>query len=818
MPNHEEKATRLLPVLPLRGLTAFPQMLIHFDVGRTMSIKALEAAMRDGQVLFLTAQQELKIDEPGADDLFQIGTICVVKQILRLPGDSIRVLVEGRARAKAHEFLQAEGEAACLFAQVEVLHDTVPAVPERRERALLRTVQDRFEQYAQLAQRVSNDVVVTVASGGEPGYLADFITQNISVEFDAKQEILEELNPIRRLTSVIRLLTDEIEILKLESEIQDELRSQIDKNQRDYYLREQIKVIQSELGEQDIAQEAEEYRDKVLKLKLPDEIEEKLLREVDRMAKLGGASAEGAVVRTYLDTCIELPWNKTTKDKLNLDRARKVLDRDHYGLQKVKERILEFLAVKALAPGLKGQVLCLVGPPGVGKTSIARSIAESMGRKYTRMSLGGMRDEADIRGHRKTYIGAMPGRIMHAMRQAGSRNPLLLLDEIDKMGNDFRGDPASAMLEVLDSEQNYAFRDHYIELPFDLSDVLFVTTANDLSTVPRPLLDRMEVIELSSYTEEEKLQIAKRHLLPKQIKKHGLKKTNLVISDELLHSVVMGYTREAGVRSLEQVLAKLCRRTARQVASGETAKVTVSDSNLEELLGVKRYKEDIVSGRDEVGIVNGLAWTSVGGEMLQVEVAAVAGTGKIEITGNLGAVMKESAHAAVTFVRSRAEALAIDPMFYKNLDLHIHFPEAAIPKDGPSAGITMATAIISALTGAPAYGNVAMTGEVTLRGRVLPIGGLREKTMAAYRAKMKTVVIPKENESDLQEIEAVVRDNVKFVLAEHMDTVMETALDFSRRTVNKSGQAEQPAHPEQPEPPALPIQQAPAPAVTAIRQ
>lgn len=812
MPEHEEKATRLLPVLPLRGLTAFPEMLIHFDVGRAMSIKALEAAMKDEQVLFLTAQKELKIDEPGPEDLYQIGTICVVKQILRLPGDNIRVLVEGRARAIAHAYTIGEGDPACMFAEVEVLHDYPVTVPARREQALIRTVQDRFDQYAQFAQRISNDVVVTVASGGLPGYLADFIAQNLSVEFEVKQEILEELDPIRRLTSIIRLLADEIEILKLENEIQDELKSAVDKNQRDYYLREQIKVIQNELGEQDITAEAEEYRNKVLALKLPQEAEDKLLREVDRMAKLGGATAEGAVVRTYLDTCIDLPWNKKTKDKLNLERARKVLDRDHYGLEKVKERILEFIAVKGLAPDLKGQVLCLVGPPGVGKTSIAKSIAESMGRKYTRMSLGGMRDEADIRGHRKTYIGAMPGRIMAAMRQAGSSNPLLLLDEIDKMGNDFRGDPASAMLEVLDSEQNNAFRDHYIELPFDLSDVLFVTTANDLSMVPRPLLDRMEVIELSSYTEEEKLQIAKRHLLPKQIKKHGLKKTNLIVSDEVLHAIIKGYTREAGVRALEQVLAKLCRRTAKQIADGETGKITAGSENMEKLLGPVRYKEDIVSGRDEIGIVNGLAWTSVGGEMLQVEVAAIEGTGKIEITGNLGTVMKESAQAAVTFVRSRAKALDIDPMFYKNTDLHIHFPEAAIPKDGPSAGITMATAIISALTEAPVYGNVAMTGEVTLRGRVLPIGGLREKTMAAYRAKMKTVIIPKENESDLQEIEPVVRDNVKFVLAEHMDTVMETAIDFSRRAVKNAVAV------EAKEQPALPIVQTSASAATAIRQ
>ena len=554
----------------------------------------------------------------------------------------------------------------------------------------------------------------------------------------------------------------------------------MDKNQREYYLREQIKVIQTELGEQDTAAEAETYRKRVLDLHLPQECEDKLIKEVDRFAKLGGSNAEQGVVRTYLDTVLDLPWNKKSEERLDLAEAQAILDRDHYGLKKVKERIMEFLAVKTLAPGLKGQVLCLVGPPGVGKTSIAKSVAEAMGRNYARMSLGGVRDEADIRGHRKTYIGAMPGRIIDALSRAGTSNPLILLDEIDKMGNDFRGDPASAMLEVLDTEQNVAFRDHYIELPFDLSDVLFLTTANDLSTVPRPLLDRMEVIELSSYTEEEKRQIALHHLLPKQMKKHGLEKGQLVLSEKMLGAVITGYTREAGVRRLEQLLAKLCRKAAKHIADGGK-RLTVTEKNMEELLGVAPYKDDVVSKKDEVGIVNGLAWTSVGGEMLEVEVAVVPGTGKIEVTGNLGTVMQESAKAAVTFVRSRAESLSIDPMFYKDNDLHIHFPEAAVPKDGPSAGVTITTALVSALTEAPVRHDVAMTGEVTLRGRVLPIGGLREKTMAAYRAGIKTVVIPKDNEADLQDIEPVVRETLHFVPAAHMDTVMETALDFTRR-------------------------------------
>lgn len=775
-----EAEFKRLPVLPLRGLTAFPNMIIHFDVGRLMSIRALEASMKSGQMIFLTAQRELKTDVPSPGDLYQIGTICMVRQILRLPGDNIRVLVEGRTRALAHQFTAPEKQDDCIFADVEELSDYVIGVTERRAQALVRTAQERFAEYAQNAGRISQDVEMTVAEGGEPGWLADYIAQNLSVEVEAKQEILEELNVTRRLAMVIRLLGEETEILKIENEIQDELKTQIDKNQREYYLREQIKVIQSELGEQDVTAEAENYRKRVLELHLPQECEDKLIHEVDRFAKLSGSSAEQGVVRTYLDTVLELPWNKKSEERLDLGEAQAILDRDHYGLKKVKERIMEFLAVKTLAPELRGQVLCLVGPPGVGKTSIAKSIAEAMGRNYARMSLGGVRDEADIRGHRKTYIGAMPGRIMDALRRAGTSNPLLLLDEIDKMGNDFRGDPAAAMLEVLDTEQNVAFRDHYVELPFDLSDVLFLTTANDLSTVPRPLLDRMEVIELSSYTEEEKRQIALHHLLPKQMEKHGLHKGQLVISEKVLGLVISRYTREAGVRRLEQLLAKICRKAAKHITDGGR-RLTVSEKNLEDLLGVARYKDDVVTKKDEVGIVNGLAWTSVGGEMLEVEVAVVPGTGKIEVTGNLGTVMQESAKAAVTFVRSRANELSIDPMFYKDNDLHIHFPEAAVPKDGPSAGVTITTALVSALTEAPVRHDVAMTGEVTLRGRVLPIGGLREKTMAAYRAGIRTVVIPKDNESDLQDIEPVVREKLEFVTAAHMDTVMETAIDFTRR-------------------------------------
>ncbi len=769
-----------LPVLPLRGLVAFPNMIIHFDVGRLMSIRALEASMKSEQMIFLTAQKEVKNDLPNSEELYQVGTVCRIRQILRMPGDNIRVLVEGHCRAVANCFIKPEEEGGCIYADIAELEDYTYGVPERRAQALIRTAQDRFAEYAENSPRISADVEMAVSAGGEPGWLADYIVQNISVEAEVKQDVLEELNVTRRLAMVIRVLGEEIEILKIENEIQDELRTQIDKNQREYYLREQIKVIQSELGEQDTAAEAEAYREKVLSLELPESSEEKLLHEVDRFMKLSGSNAEQGVVRTYLDTVLELPWNIKSEEQFDLATAQEVLDRDHYGMKKVKERIMEFLAVRTLAPELKGQVICLSGPPGVGKTSIAKSVAEAMGRSYARMSLGGVRDEADIRGHRKTYIGAMPGRIIDAVRRAGTSNPLILLDEIDKMGNDFRGDPASAMLEVLDTEQNNAFRDHYIELPFDLSDVLFLTTANDLSKVPRPLLDRMEVIELPSYTEEEKLHIAKEHLLPKQQKKHGLLKTKLSISDKMLKSVISGYTREAGVRKLEQQLAKLCRKAAKHIADGGK-KLSVTDKNIEKLLGTAVYKDDEVSKKDEVGIVNGLAWTSVGGEMLEVEVAVVPGTGKIEVTGNLGTVMQESAKAAVTFVRSCAESLSIDPMFYKDNDLHIHFPEAAIPKDGPSAGVTITTALISALTDAPVRHEVAMTGEVTLRGRVLPIGGLREKTMAAYRAGIKTVVIPQDNESDLQDIEPVVRESLEFIPAAHMKTVMETAIDFTKR-------------------------------------
>ncbi len=787
MSQENEYELEMLPVLPLRGLVAFPEMLIHFDVGRLISMKALEQSMKDSQRLFLTAQRDIRTDTPAAEDLYAMGTVCTVKQILKLPGDNIRVLVEGTHRAEAEEYFV---EDDCLFARV-IRRDTDPGrVSEKRRQALVRTLQEKFEDYAAYSSHLSRDVVMTVLDGGEPGYLSDYVAQNTPLEYETKQELLEELHDVRRLEQVIRVIGHEIEILRIESDLQEKLKEQVDKNQREYYLREQMKVIQNELGEQDVGEEAEEYREKIRALHMEQASEEKLLKEASRLEKMQSFSAESGVIRTYLDTCLDLPWNVTTKECANLATARKVLDRDHYGLDKVKDRIMEFLAVKTLAPQLKGQVLCLVGPPGVGKTSIARSIAEAMGRNYARMSLGGVRDEADIRGHRKTYIGAMPGRIMTALTQAGSKNCLLLMDEVDKMGTDARGDPAAALLEVLDIEQNSAFRDHFIELPFDLSDVLFITTANTLDTIPRPLLDRMEVIEIGSYTEQEKAEIAMRHLLPKQLERHGLKKSNLSLSRETMVYLIDAYTREAGVRRLEQMLAKVCRKAAKIIAddmqkdpSKKTRKrVTVTRSNMEKFLGTPRYKKDNVAKKDEVGIVNGLAWTSVGGEMLQVEVNVIPGTGRLQITGNLGKVMEESAKAAVTYVRSAAKDLGADPMFYKDNDIHIHFPEAAIPKDGPSAGVTMATAIASAVTDIPVRHDVAMTGEVTLRGRVMPIGGLKEKTMAAYRAGMKTVIVPADNESDLQDIDPIVRENVEFVTAETMKTVLETAL---RRTAKE---------------------------------
>ena len=772
--TNENKMQRM-PMLALRGLTVFPKMLIHFDVGRKKSIQALEKAMSSGQTVFLVAQRDLQVDDPLIPDLYTVGTISRVCQILKLPGDNMRVLVEGLSRAK---LLHVDEQVPLA----EVLPLPAPAgrAAPRRAEAAMRLARDLFESYVNLSTRLGPDVLVHASQSPNAGYLADYIAQNMAVSHEDKQAILENLPPLARLEQVTGLLMHEIEILELENEIQGKLHHQLGKNQREYYLREQIKTIQAELGDhEDIGSEIDEYRKKIFKLSLPEEFEDKLSQELTRLARMPSASPEAAIVRTWLDNILALPWRRTTRDRLDLKAARRVLDREHYGLEKVKERILEFLAVKALAPDLKGQVLCLVGPPGVGKTSVAQSVAHAMGRKMARLSLGGVRDEADIRGHRKTYIGAMPGRIMNALRQAGSRNPVIVLDEVDKMGHDFRGDPAAALLEVFDPEQNSSFRDHYLELPFDLSETLFITTANTTDTIPRALLDRMEIITLVSYTDEEKLRIAKKHLIPKQLARHGLKKTQLRLTDDAIRGLIIGYTRESGVRNLEREIASACRKAAGRIVSGQAERISVKACDLESLLGVRKYIPERPRSRAEVGVASGLAWTRVGGELLEVEAGAVEGSGKIDLTGNLGEVMKESARAALTYIRSRADALGIDPNFYKNRDIHIHFPEGATPKDGPSAGITVAVAMVSALTGAPVRRDVAMTGEITLRGRVLPIGGLREKTMAAFRSDVNTVIIPRENEKDLANIDPVVRDALQFIAVEHMDAVLSAALDFT---------------------------------------
>ena len=767
-----------MPALALRGLTIFPNMLLHFDVGRESSIKALDEAMTSGQTIFLVAQRDLAVENPQEGDLYTIGTISNVRQILRLPGDNVRVMVEGISRGRLCHVVES---APYLVAQVEEIPAEVSVKRSARTEALIRQTYELFESYIELAPKMTQDILLSVLSSEDPGYIADYIAQNLPMRTGDKQVILEELRPVRRLEKLSQNLRREVEILELEQEMQNKVRDQLTRSQRDYVLREQLKVLQQELGEDQQGsgdQEFDDYRRQISAAKLPEEVREKLEKELRRLEKQPFGSAEATVIRNYLDTVLELPWGKKTKERVNVEAARKVLDADHYGLDKVKERILEFLAVKQLAPQLKGQILCLVGPPGVGKTSIASSVARAIHRNMARISLGGVHDEAEIRGHRKTYVGAMPGRVIAAIQQAGSCNPLLLLDEIDKLGNDQRGDPASALLEVLDGEQNGTFRDHFLEVPFDLSDVLFITTANTLDTIPRPLLDRMEVIELSSYTDEEKVQIARRHLLPKELKRHGLTKAQLRLTDDAIRALIRGYTRESGVRVLERELGALCRKAAMRVVSDGVKSVSITDKNLETYLGIPRYHPDHLPQSEQVGVVNGLAWTSVGGEILEVEVSVVPGSGKIELTGNLGDVMKESAHTALTCIRSRAQQLGIEGDFYKTKDIHIHFPEGAVPKDGPSAGIAITTAMVSALTNTPVKRELAMTGEITLRGRVLPIGGLKEKTMAAYRNGITTVIIPADNEKDLEEIDPTVRSGLRFVTAEQIDAVLAEALSL----------------------------------------
>lgn len=762
-----------MPVIALRGLTVFPNVMIHFEVARDISVSALEAAMKAGEPVLLVGQKDISVESPGENDLYTMGTIANIRQILRMPGDNIRVLVEGQSRGCLIQMLKTE---PYLQAQVQaVASDPLPARNSARTEALIRATYELFQHYAELAANLAPDLLIRVLASDDPGYIADYIAQNIPMRNADKQTVLAELRPIRRLELLYHLLDRETEILELDNEIQDRAKEQMAAQQRDYFLREQMKAIQNELGEGD-GDELEEYRAKLETTHLPDNVREKLNKELGRLAKQPFGSSESSVLRSYLDVCLELPWGKTTKERVSVPAVQKALDHDHFGMEKVKERILEFVAVKQLAPELKGQVLCLVGPPGVGKTSIAMSMARAMNRKLARISLGGVSDEAEIRGHRKTYVGAMPGRIINAIRQAGSCNPLILLDEIDKMGRDHRGDPASALLEVLDGEQNATFRDNFLELPFDLSDVLFVTTANTTETIPRPLLDRMELIELPSYSDEEKLQIAKRHLLAKELKRHGLTKTQVKVTDGAIRQIITAYTKESGVRVLERQLAALCRKAAMKVVAGTDKVIRITEKELQEYLGVPRYYPERQVLEERVGVVNGLAWTSVGGELLEVEVNVVPGSGKVELTGNLGDVMKESAHAALSYIRSQAEALHIPSNFYKEKDIHVHFPEGAVPKDGPSAGIAITTAMTSALTGRPVRRGLAMTGEVTLRGRVLPIGGLKEKTMAAYRNGIQTVLIPADNAKDLEEIDQTVRQALQFILVERADQVLAAAL------------------------------------------
>ncbi len=788
MEINRDTRTHTLPLLALRGINVFPGMMVNFDVERPISVAALNAAIASDQRIFLVAQKEIALDVPKEDDIFEVGTVSEIKQILRIPGSNlVKVIVEGKYRAKINRIVE---RIPGFTALVEEINDEpVKTVSNKLEYVIRRCV-NMFDEYASMSGTITPDTVVAILDSSDPGYVADYIAQHVYLKHTEKQEILEELRPVKRIELLNKILTKELDILSLEKSLDETTKEEINRSQRDYYLREQMKIIQRELGEgfDEGPEELEEYRNKITALTLSKDAEEKLLKELGRLSKQPFGSSEGAVIRTYLDTCLDIPWNTRTQDTIDIKKARKCLDEDHYGLDKVKERIIEYLAVKQLAPDVKGAVLCLVGPPGIGKTSVAMSIARATNRKLARISLGGVHDESEIRGHRKTYVGAMPGRIVAGLQQAKSMNPLMVLDEIDKLASDFRGDPAAALLEALDGEQNSSFRDNFLEIPVDLSEVFFITTANTTDTIPRALLDRMEVIELSSYTDEEKLRIAKNHLLPKTRKKHGLNGTRLKISDDAIRELISDYTRESGVRVLERRLAAICRKTAAAIAEGDKKSVSLRAGQLEAYLGPAKYKPTGLNRSDEVGLVHGLAWTSVGGEVLDVEVAVLEGSGKLELTGNLGDVMKESAKAAVSYIRSRCGALGIDPDFHKNRDIHIHFPEGAVPKDGPSAGITITIAVISALTNTPVRRDIAMTGEISLRGRVMPIGGLREKTMAALRAGIHTVIIPGDNEKDLADIDQNVRASLNFIATDHVDKILDTAL--CRSSVNFADKTE----------------------------
>ena len=763
-----------LPTIPLRGVSIFPGSVTHFDVGREKSIKALEIAMVNEQTIFLTTQKDPDVEQPSPEDYYEVGTIAEVKQMLRMPGEIMRVLVEGRERARILEIQQENPHLSC---QVEVCPDEYSQDDEAELEALSRSLMDAFAEYITMEGAFGQEVLSTVDGMGDLSAMADFIADNVAFRPEQKQELLETFDVCRRVEVLLGFLNEEIEIAKIENDISQKVRGQLNKSQKEYYLREQLRIIQEELGqEENVDAEVEKYLKQLRELNLPEAIHEKIENEINRLYKVQLSSAEGGVIRTYADWVLALPWNTVTTDNKDLTRAEKILNEDHYGLEKVKERILEYLAVKQLAEGLKGPILCLVGPPGVGKTSVAKSVARAMDRNFVRMSLGGVRDEAEIRGHRKTYIGSMPGRIISAIRDAKSANPVFLFDEIDKIGADYRGDPASALLEVLDPEQNKEFTDHFLEVPFDLSKVMFITTANTTSTIPRPLLDRMEVIEVSGYTEEEKVQIAKKYIIPKKTKEHGMTRSQLRISEGAIRDIINYYTRESGVRNMEREITSVCRKAARKIVQENQTTVSVTQRNLTDFLGKHRFLYDKIEKEPEVGTVTGMAWTTVGGETLTIEVSIMDGTGKISLTGQLGDVMQESAKAGLSYIRTHAVDLGIDPNFYKEKDIHIHIPEGAIPKDGPSAGISMCTAVVSALSKVPVRNDLAMTGEITLRGKVLPIGGVKEKVLAAHRAGIKTIILPKENERDIEDIPENVRKQLEFKLVETVGPVLETAL------------------------------------------
>ena len=768
-----ENKLHFIPVVPMRGVMVFPGMNLNFDAGREMSIKGLANASEENSLVFLVAQKDIEKEKPKLEDLYNIGTIARINQVMHLPGNITRVVVTGIKRGVIRELTASK---PFIKAVVEEFDDVLPDNHIVNE-AYVRRVRKGYEEYFAMNSKLSADNFMALMTTNNLGKACDMIAGSVDFSLEKKQALLEEFDVYERAEMLIKNISEQIEVLKVEQKIAKKVKENIDRNQREYYLREQLKVISEELGDRDgINEDVEDFTNRIKKARMGKANTEKLLKEVNRFAKMQPSSAESSVLRSYIETVLEMPWNKATKEVFDIEDAREILDEDHYGLEKVKERVLEYLAVRQFTNGKNGTILCLSGPPGVGKTSVAKSIARALGRKYVRISLGGIHDEADIRGHRKTYIGAMEGRIMAAMKEVKVNNPLVLLDEIDKMGVDYKGDPSAALLEVLDVEQNSAFRDHYLEVEFDLSKVLFVTTANTLDTVSRPLLDRMEIIELSGYTDEEKFNIAKEYLVKKALEKTGLTSKQVSITDDAIKSIAEHYTREAGVRKLEQQIEALCRKAAKTILDKNRKSVKITSKNISDYLGKERYNFDMKNEKDEVGIARGLAWTSVGGDTLSIETNVMSGSGKIELTGKLGDVMKESAMAAISYIRSRAEELNIDKEFYSTSDIHIHVPEGAVPKDGPSAGITMATALVSALTGKPVRNDIAMTGEITLRGRVLPIGGLKEKSMAAYRAGITTVIIPEKNKADIDDVPQEIRKKMKFIPVSHMDTVLENAL------------------------------------------